>query len=143
MYLVSLSTNKRMEQEVILYQFNDCFELQMIDTNCNHCIHMERDLDKWKYWHDIKRNWEETEFNRLKEKAIKEAEAIEDESNRRGMLRVAHKMRFQFEKKGLISYGYCKVKDIQVTFMPQICCPENQGCFKHRKVSNEKIEIQK
>jgi hypothetical protein len=32
-----------------------------------------------------------------------------------------------------VFYGRCLKKDERVTFMPATCCPENAGCFKHRK----------
>lgn len=30
-------------------------------------------------------------------------------------------------------YGFCKVRQNQVSFIPNICMPENSGCFEHRR----------
>lgn len=92
----------------------------------------ERDLakfDQWAAWH---RNLEQQEFERAKAKAIADALAVEDEKNREGMLRIAHKMKFQFDKSKLLNYGRCLKFKKQVSFIPNICQVETQECFEHR-----------
>lgn len=109
------------------------YELQKIDCNCNNCIFMWRDTETFNKW----ANWHQTIeldlFEKAKAKAIVEAEAIEDEANRMGMLRVANRMRFQFERTGLINYGKCSRLGKNVAFLPNICQLETQSCFIHRK----------
>ena len=101
---------------------------------------MERDLETYKKWEGWHRKMALEEFERKKFKAIEEAENLirsaKDENQRKsgeGMLRVANKMKFQFEKNGLIQYGYCKRFFRQVTFLPGVCQLETQICFSHRK----------
>lgn len=36
---------------------SNLYELQLIDTNCNDCVFMRRDLETWKKWKD----WEALE----------------------------------------------------------------------------------
>lgn len=109
------------------------YDLQKIDCNCNNCVFMYRDKETWQYWHNKKRNNAEIEFNMAKAKAISETLLIEDESNRNGMLRIADKMKFQFDKTGLISYGKCSRFGKSVSFISDICQLETQNCFVHRK----------
>ena len=110
-------------------------ELQNIDCNCNNCVHMIRDIDKWKYWHDWHRAMELIEFDKAKAKAIAEALLIEDEDNKRGMLRVANKMKFQFEKAFLIGYGTCAKLNKLVNFLPNTCQLDTQLCFQNRRLT--------
>lgn len=124
----------------ILYSYKDCYELQMLDCNCNNCIFMERDLVKYKKWEDWHREVALKEFERIKSKVIADANNVivnaKMDSERRsgeGMLRVANKMKFQFEKKGFLQYGRCSKFDKQVSFVPMVCQIETQECFKHRK----------
>lgn len=94
---------------------------------------MYRDLDKWQINHDIRKADALIEFEIDKAKAIADAEAVEDPENRRGMLRVANKMKFQFDKSKLMGYGKCSKFGRSVTFLPNICQLETQNCFVHRK----------
>ena len=94
---------------------------------------MQRDLDKWKFWHDWHKAIEQAEFDKAKAKAIREAEAIEDENMRRGMLYHARKMRFLFDKSKLINYGLCLKLNKDVHFIPDTCQLHTQKCFVHRK----------
>jgi hypothetical protein len=94
---------------------------------------MKRNLDKYKVWYDWHRSRELEEFEKAKAKAIAEAEAIEDESNRRGMLYKANKMRFFFQKDKLINYGFCVKFQKEVSFLQNVCQIETQHCFIHRR----------
>lgn len=114
--------------------------LQKIDCNCNECFFMKRDLAKYKKWEDWHRKTSFEDFSRRKEKAIREAENVikntEDERQKRsgvGMLRVANKMKFQFDKFGLIKYGDCLKFNKPITFLIDVCQLETQSCFSHRK----------
>lgn len=112
------------------------YELQKIDCNCNNCIYMFRDLPTWQRWYDYHKSLALREFELNKEKAIKAAETIEDLSNKVGMLRVAIKMQFQFDKSKLINYGKCSRFGKSVSFIPDTCQLETQSCFTHRKDIN-------
>ncbi len=129
------------EQEVIKYSFKPCIELDLIDCNCNNCIFMERDLEKYKKWKDWSKSLELIEFNRDKKKRIEEANSViglsnddQDLRSGKGMLRVAKKMSFQFEKKYLLQYGKCKKFKKDISFHPDHCQIETQECFTHRRL---------
>lgn len=107
--------------------------LQNIDCNCNNCIHMERDIEKYNHWAKWHENLDFIEFEKSKQKAMAEALSITDLKNREGMLRVAEKMKFQFDKKGLINYGACTKLNKNVSFLPNICQPDTQLCFENRR----------
>lgn len=93
---------------------------------------MDRDLIQYKKWENYHREADLVEFNKSKEKAIFEAMQVGGDSGK-GMLRVAQKMNFMFEKKYLIQYGNCKKFNRPVSFIPLTCQIENQECFKHRR----------
>ena len=114
-------------------------ELEKIDCNCNNCICMYRDLKRYKYWENYWRTNSLKVFERRKAKAIEDAEAVKDEKTRGGMLRVANKMRFEFDKKGLLSYGLCSKFTKKVSFIPNICQLETQECFAHRRAVSARI----
>lgn len=109
------------------------YELQLIDCNCNDCIFMKRDMVKFKKWESLNREIQLSDFTKSKDKAIKDAISVKDESGRRGQLRVANKMNFQFDREGQINYGDCEKFNKPVSFLPNICQIETQECFKHRK----------
>ena len=72
------------------------YELQLIDMNCNTCIHFKRDVKKTK------------------------------KNNNNPLI-----------KRNTIHYGLCKTRGVEVTAIANICSPENEGCFKHRKLNNK------
>lgn len=119
------------------------YDLQKIDCNCNNCIFMYRDMDKYAYWREWNRKIQESDFNRNKAKAIfdaeqsiLDAETPEDKRSCEGILRKAHKMKFQFNTEGLISYGNCSKLSKPVSFIPNVCQIETQDCFVHRRDIN-------
>lgn len=123
----------------IEYSFKKCVELDMIDCNCNDCVFMERDLITYQKWHDWHKDMAQREYWNFKGKTILEAWELVDNaqtdnerSNAKGMLRVAFKIKFQFEKKYLVSYGKCKKYGKDVSFLPNVCQLETQHCFEHR-----------
>lgn len=116
-------------------------ELELLDCNCNHCVFMQRDLDAWKKWDAWHRLVDETDFNRRKAKAIADAEEAlklvttpEDKRSVEGVLRKAHKMKFQYDRAGHIQYGNCLKFEKPVTFIPDTCQLETQHCFAHRRL---------
>jgi len=124
----------------ITYSFKNCIELELIDCNCNNCIFMNRDIDKYKKWEIWHRSQAEKQYYQDKGKAICEAwslfdksESEIDERHAKGMLRVAMKMKFQFDKSCLIQYGKCEKLNKSISFLPNTCQIETQNCFKHRR----------
>lgn len=112
---------------------NAIIELQKIDCNCNNCIFMYRDMARYKYWENYHKGNSLRDFERRKAKAIEDAEAVKDEKTRVGMVRVANKMSFQFDKKGLLIYGLCSKFNKKVSFIPNVCQLETQECFVDRR----------
>ena len=89
--------------------------LQKIDCNCNNCGYLERDIEKYKKWADWHSTIELKEFERKKK-----------------LGHVRPNAQFQFDKSGLLYYGYCKKLKKDISFIPDICQLETQDCFKHR-----------
>lgn len=115
-------------------------ELQKIDCNCNECLHLERDMEQFRKWEEWNRELQLRAFEKEREKAIADAErnitealTPEDKRSCEGLLRKALKMKFQFNKEGLISYGRCQKYKKPISFIPGICQIETQHCFQHRK----------
>ncbi len=115
--------------------------LQTIDCNCNECKFMQRDLVKFKFWEEYRRGVQLEEFEKKKTKAIEDAkeniELAKNDDDKRacmGLLRVAEKMKFQFSRDGMISYGDCTKFNKQVSFLPEVCQIETQQCFEHRRI---------
>src|SRR3989338_4997337 len=91
--------------------------LQKIDCNCNNCKHMERDLVTQQKWQDWHRKIDFEEFEKKKAKAIQDALGVEEEVSRNASIRIAEKMKFQFNDKAkLIQYGFCGKYQKQVSF---------------------------
>lgn len=108
-------------------------ELQNIDCNCNNCIFMVRDFDKFNYWESYNRQLQLKDFERKKQKAIDDANNHPDIKAKEGALRKANKMTFQFDKEGQISYGNCSKFNKPVSFIPEVCQIETQECFENRR----------
>ena len=70
-------------------------ELQNIDTNCNNCRFMQRDVAKF------------NSFNHLHKGAEKSSHRV--------------------------NYGRCNNLDKDVSFLPNVCMPENKECFENRR----------
>lgn len=109
------------------------YQLQKIDCNCNDCKFMVRDLATYQKWYDYHFNLDLIEFENRKAKAIEDAKNIEDERGRESMLRIAHKMKHQFDKSKLLQYGNCEKYGKSVSFIPATCQLETQQCFEHRR----------
>lgn len=95
------------------------YALQNIDCNCNDCLYMLRDLDKFKESKAKHYKWQLDYFNLCKSKASPED---------------ADKMRFEFDSSTVsIHYGNCLKFMGEVWFIPNTCQIETQQCFKHRR----------
>ena len=110
--------------------------LQLIDCNCNNCIHMVRDMGKYAKWEGLERIRQNQEFDKKKEAARLAVEACEDEVGKKTLLHAYNKMRFMFDRQYLLNYGDCKKLSKPVSFIPNICQLETQNCFEHRNKNN-------
>lgn len=136
-----------LERQRINSQFKaPSFESQLIDANCSDCIFMIRNLEKFKIQEEWNRNLQEQDFNRQKAKEIEDAQWVIDNAtddlmrkSGEGMLWKANKMKFQFSRVGLISYGHCSKLDKHVSFIPNTCQIETQECFEHRRLKSNKL----
>lgn len=112
-------------------------ELQKIDSNCNDCIFMKRDINKYKESLEKHKTWQERIFNNSRDRVIEKAKWWKkrgdiDKSN--GLFQEAKKMRFQFNKSNAsINFGWCEKLEKDVSFIPNHCQLDTQKCFKHRR----------
>ena len=56
-------------------------ELQKIDCNCNDCKFMVRDLKKFNFWKEKRRQRQLEDFEKRKSKAIEDAKVLEDQKS--------------------------------------------------------------
>ncbi len=112
-------------------------ELQKIDCNCNDCIFMVRDLEKYKKSLELHHLWQLSYFNVIKNKLISRAEYFKSKNKmdkHESIMIEVGKLKFQFDKSDVsINYGHCNKLDKEVSFIPNVCQLETQKCFKHRK----------
>lgn len=112
-------------------------EFQKIDCNCNDCVFMIRDMEKFKSSLKTHEKWQLDYFNAVKNNLKKRAEErikkgeIEKVNN---ILKEMNKMKFQFDKSTCsINYGNCTKFNKEVSFIPNILQVDTQDCFKHRR----------
>jgi len=94
---------------------------------------MVRDFEKYKFWEEKRRVSDLEDFEKKKAKAIEDAKNVPDPKGRESMLNLAHKMKFQFDRSGLLGYGNCNKLNKAVSFIPNTCQIETQHCFVHRR----------
>ena len=92
---------------------------------------MERDFEKKKKWEEFHKKIQLAEFEVAKAQKVKEAEG--NIPRNEWLISKAKKLQFQFDKSGLINYGYCNKLNKDVTFIPDNCQLDTQECFKHRR----------
>lgn len=115
---------------------NSRYELQKIDCNCNDCGYMIRDTKKYQESIEMHRKMQLSQFESAKKSLYDKAsywmrKGCEEKHD--ALIREAEKMVFQFSKKDVsIHYGVCKLKNKNVTFIPNVCQIDTQCCFKHR-----------
>lgn len=112
-------------------------ELQKIDCNCNDCIHMIRNLEKFQESVNLHRQWQFDHYNTIRNKLIfniEEAKRFGDNNRLATLEFELSRMRFQFDKSQCrINFGHCNKFAKDVTFIPGVCQLETQECFKHRR----------
>lgn len=114
------------------------FELQKIDCNCNDCVFMERNSEKFNQSLELHHKWQLDYFNTRKNKLIEKAKWYKDKFYDLEMwdklLTEAENMKFMFNKsEASINYGNCKKFEKSVYFLPNTCQLETQQCFTHRR----------
>lgn len=99
-------------------------ELQRIDCNCNDCAFMERDFARREASLRLHEKWQKDYFEIMK------AKLPENEQK---------KAKFQFDSSECaIHFGVCSNPNSiewnkPISFIPNICQPHTQKCFKHRR----------
>lgn len=115
------------------------FLLKKIDCNCNDCKYLVRDFKKYEESLALHYRWQFDYFNIIKENLVKRAKEWEQkgEQEKAGNLyKEAKALVFQFERSAAsIFYGKCLKLNKSISFIPNICQLETQGCFVHRKDS--------
>lgn len=126
------------------------YERQKIDCNCNDCIFMVRDMDKYNRINEARAISNQRDAERMRSHfhaqarkeytaAGKAQENCDKERTKRHSLRAANFDRLCREVevkevvKSPIHFGRCSKKDIDVSFIPNTCQLDTQDCFLHRK----------
>jgi hypothetical protein len=98
---------------------------------------MVRNFDKFKESLDKHHKWQLDYFNVIKGKLLKKASEWKvkgDLERHDSLLKEAGEMRFVHDKStSKINYGRCSKFDKDVSFIPNVCIPENKDCFLHRR----------
>ena len=115
-------------------------KLQLVDCNCNNCLFMVRDMDKFKksleFHEKMQKDSFDNEVRKLREKAENQRIIFNDLEKFDQIHRQASKMKFQFDKStAVINYGNCSKFNKPVSFIPNTCQLETQKCFIHRKTN--------
>lgn len=116
---------------------NSIIELQKLDCNCNDCIFLKRDIDRYKKSLEDHYKWQLDYFNTIRNNLYDKA----NKWRRKGDLekfetvsKQADRLKFQFDKKEVsINYGFCDKFKKDVSFIPNTLQLDTQECFKHRK----------
>lgn len=116
-------------------------ELQKLDSNCNDCIFLVRDAEKFKKSLEDHERWQLDYFNTIKQNLLDKADWYDDKTKPKynpkkaeNLRKEAAKLRFQFTRKGcVINYGRCDKFDKDVSFIPNVLQLDTQDCFKHRR----------
>lgn len=113
-------------------------ELQRLDCNCNDCISLVRDLDRFKKSLDDHYRWQFDYFTAVRNNLYQKAEEWSQKGfpyKARSVWKEANKLKFQFDKKeALINYGQCTKFKKDVSFIPNVLQLDTQECFIHRRI---------
>lgn len=117
---------------------NSTIELQNLDCNCNNCLYMDRDIEKFKQSLTKHHRWQLDYFNMCRDNMLTKAKEWlgkkGDQKKHDFIMAEVKKLRFQFDKSTCaINYGYCTKKNKDVTFIPNTLQLDTQGCFENRK----------
>lgn len=138
-YVLSVTEKRETSTGITEMDKESIYELQKIDCNCNDCVFMVRNIEKFNQSLEFHRGLQLDEYTRNWNKQNK----LTDEFYRTNELekgyaaeRELRTMKFQFDKsKCRINYGHCQKFDKEVSFMANTIM-DNQKCFKHRRENN-------
>ena len=105
------------------------YELQLIDCNCNDCVHLVRDLSRYTLSQIFHEKLQKEEFDRNRNHELFIGYTLKETTT----INKAFKLQFK-PQKPITQFGYCKKLDFtQVSFIPGTCQLETQKCFEHRR----------
>ena len=111
-------------------------ELQNIDCNCNNCVFMVRDFDKFNQSKIDRDRWQRLTFDNTKDKMLRDAKDYQDSGKTekaRNLREIVSRMKYQFLNDSKINYGDCGKFKKPVSFIPETCQLDTQECFENRK----------
>lgn len=98
---------------------------------------MVRDMAKYAASLVLHEKWQKDYFEVLKKKKLERAaywKKLGDMEKSDRLVKDAVGMRFQFDRnEAAINYGECNKLNKPVSFIPNTCQIETQGCFENRK----------
>lgn len=112
------------------------YELQKIDCNCNDCLFLERDFDKYKAVVEQDKVDQLWLFGVNKDIAIRKAKKKMERDKEKGQIALAAALAKTHSYQGTTNpdaYGRCKKFDKPISFHPGTCQLHTQQCFAHRK----------
>lgn len=111
--------------------------LQKIDCNCNDCIYMQRNFDRYNQSVQTHYQWQLDYFEAKKQRLITSAFEWKQKGElekHNALLKEAKQLKFQFDKTSAsIHYGFCSKLKKDISFLPNTCQLHTQQCFLHRK----------
>lgn len=72
------------------------------------------------------------DFENIKKSELNIANTLPNEKGRNKLINRINKMKFYFDKSGLISYGKCSKTNLNISFIFNIFMPKNNKCYKIR-----------
>ena len=110
---------------------------QCIDCNCNDCIFLERSKERALASKEFHKHLDQLAFDKVWDNLTQKANEARVQDNNLekfdAILTERDKMKFQPQYTCGLLFGHCKKKNMDISFMPNICQLETQDCFLHRK----------
>lgn len=111
-------------------------ERQRADYNCNDCKHLERDMNAYNHSKTLHHLWQRQYFDLLNKKKLERADYWLNNNEwekAAALIEEVNQSKFAFNNTAHISFGECIKLIKPVSFIANICQPENRLCFCHRK----------
>lgn len=111
------------------------YERQNIDCNCNDCHFFERDIEAWNRSNGFHLRYQIRLYRTYKAQLTKRAEEHRENGDYDKALQVEKfrdSLRFQFSYESGLVFGKCGRFNKDISFIPNVCQLETQGCFEHR-----------
>lgn len=111
------------------------YERQNIDCNCNDCIFLYRDIERYNSSIKQHQEWADNYAKGIKKRYKKQADNARDDKTRNNFLNLINKVkpRLVTKKDVAIHYGKCSRFNKEVSFIPNTIQLDTQDCFLHRK----------